>query len=373
MRVGIVATEFPPAVGGMEDHAAGLADAFAIDNDVAVFTKEEYAKVDFGGRYAVKAILTGRMNSDIKRLKHEAADRWLTLNAAYSCLSRHVDAPLFAYCHGNDFLRPWMYLLTESENLLVGAVGKLPWLWRLKMPIGRELERRRIAAGLAGAKVIFVNSRHTQQRLAATFPAVNTPTVVSWPGVSELFFVTPNRRRVHPGEEMRLLTVARLCKTKNVANVLRALAMVKSEIDFTYTVIGDGDLRQELEYLAKDLGVMPQTRFLGNLSSVDVIANLDAADLLVLPSLGESFGIAYAEAAARGVPSLASKTGGAMDAVVENVNGVIVRGPEPWQIAAGLRHFSKIRSSLDGDKIRQFALQFRRTVIAEHLKVEVLR
>src|SRR5690348_17776558 len=101
MKLGIVATEFPPATGGMEDHASGLADAFATHNDVTVFTKEEYAGVEYGGRYTVRPILTQRFIPDTEKLSQQRMDRWLTLNAAYSWLSLHSNAPVFAYCHGH--------------------------------------------------------------------------------------------------------------------------------------------------------------------------------------------------------------------------------------------------------------------------------
>jgi phosphatidylinositol alpha-1,6-mannosyltransferase len=372
MKLGIVAPEFPPAIGGMEDHAAGLADAFALNSDVVVFTKQEYADVEYDGRYTVQPILAERAIPNMQRLKHERIECWLTLNAAYSWLSRHVDAPVFAYCHGNDFLKAWTDIFTKPERAFVDLVGRLPYCWRFQTRIEQKLKRARIAAGLAGAKLIFVNSRNTQEVLAATFPTINTPTVVSWPGVSDLFFETPCSPVPFPHIALRLVTVARLCKGKNIGNVLRALAMLKGEVDFGYDVVGDGDLRQELECLANDLQIGHRVRFLGRLATSDTIANLDFADLLVLPSLFEGFGIVYAEAAARGVPSLASRTGGSADAVVENVNGILVAGPEPEQIAEGLRRFSRMQPRPDREKIRRFALQFRRSVIADQMKKVVL-
>jgi hypothetical protein len=81
----------------------------------------------------------------------------------------------------------------------------------------------------------------------------------------------------------------------------------------------------------------------------------------------EGFRIVYAEAAARGVPSLASETGGAADAAVENANGILVAGPEPEQIAEGLRRFSRLQPRLDRQQIRDFALRFRRRTIAAQL------
>lgn len=371
MKVGIVATEFPPAIGGMEQHAFGLAEAFAVDSDVTVFTKEQYSNVQYCGRYSVKPILTERIISDARKLRHERIDRWLTLNATYSFLSRYVEAPVFAYCHGNDFLKPWTDVLTGPERSIVDTMGRLPYCWRFKAPIEQRLERHRIASGLARSKMVFVNSGRTGKLLAAAFPKIHTP-AVSWPGVAEDFFCAPAKIAARGGGPLRLLTVARLCHTKNIGGVLHALASLKGELDFVYTVAGDGVLRRELECLAADLGVRHQTRFLGSLGSDDIIAALDASDLFVLPSLGESFGIAYAEAAARGVPSLANRIGCALDAVLEGLNGIVVEGPEPEQIAEGLRRFSRMQSRPDREEIRRFALRFRRSVVADQMKKAVL-
>lgn len=355
----------------MEQHAAGLADAFSIDNEVTVYTQEKYSGVKFDARYTVKPILMGSIRADVGRLRREHCDVWLTLNAGYSCLSRHLDSPLFAYTHGNDFLRPWTDTLAYPEHVFVCTLGRLPYFWRFKKSVSWELTRRRIAAGFADARMIFVNSRHIQELVVKTFPALNTPIVVSWPGVAEEFFETPYGEVTRHGDALRLLSVARLTQMKNIGNVLRALALVKNEMNFAYTVIGDGLLRGELEGLARDLGIMQRTRFLGSLSARDVIAFLDATDLLVLPSLIETFGIAYAEAASRGVPSLANRAAGATDAVVEHLNAVIANGPEPGHIADALRRFCQIRADLDRKKIRQFALQFRRSTIMAQLKETV--
>jgi glycosyltransferase involved in cell wall biosynthesis len=356
----------------MEDHAAGVADAFALDNDVTVFTKEKYADIKYAERYTVRPILTERVIPDTQRLIREGVDRWLTLNAAYSWLSRHADAPVFAYCHGNDFLNPWTDILTRPEWALVNLLGRMPYFWRFQVPLERKLKRRRIAAGLDGSNVIFVNSRNTKEVLSATFQAVDTPITVSWPGVSEVFFETAYGAATFPGRTLRLVTIARLCKNKNIGNVLRALAMLKGEIDFSYVVVGDGDLRPELEHLADDLRIRDQARFLGRLPTSEAIAKLDAADLFVLPSFFEGFGIVYAEAAARGLPSLASRTGGAVDAVVENVSGILVAGPEPEQIAEGIRRFSQMKRRPDRKEIRRFALQFRRSVVVDQMKKTIL-
>lgn len=379
MKIGIVAMAFPPAIGGMENHAAGLAEALSVDHDITVFTKDEYADVGYDCPYVVKPVLVGRVVRDKHQLKHEHMDAWLTLSAPYACLSCHLTQPVFAYCHGNDFLNPSLHGLNAAEAILVDGIGALPYLWRFKQPTARRLYHRRLLAGLAQAKLIFVNSCYTRALLTRTFPGLATVVEVSNPGVSDLFFLKSKQPITEPSSALRLLTVARLAsyaRKKNVDNMLRALASIKDEVRFLYTVAGDGNIRNELEALSADLGISEHTEFIGNISSDQVVAYLDEADLLLQPSRAsvsdvESFGIVYAEAAARGVPSLISKAGGATDAVADGLSGIVIDGAEPEDIAEGIRRFQRTREQFDSAAIRDFANHFRWPEIAERMSARI--
>ena len=220
-----------------------------------------------------------------------------------------------------------------------------------------------------------MNSTFTKAKLEKTFSAVTGQIFIVPPGVGDHFYEHP-RTRSHRSADapIRLVTAARLSSSakKNVDNVLRGLAILHNELDFTYTVLGDGDLRPNLEKLAKELGIADQTEFLGNVANFEMPSYLDRADLFVLPSK-ESFGISYVEAAARGVPSLLSRSGGALDAVIEGTTGLIIDQHSPAGIAGGIKEFARTRANFRVDEIVGFSKRFRWSVIASDIRAHLLR
>ena len=133
-------------------------------------------------------------------------------------------------------------------------------------------------------------------------------------------------------DEMVLLSVGRLDASqrhKGQDRVIAALPkLVGYERDVIYFIAGDGDDRGRLEALAKDAGVAKRVRFLGYVPESDLPAIYRAADLFVLPSTGEGFGIAFLEAMACGTPALGLKIGGAVDALRDGELGVAVTPDE---------------------------------------------
>jgi glycosyltransferase involved in cell wall biosynthesis len=105
-------------------------------------------------------------------------------------------------------------------------------------------------------------------------------------------------------------TLAQLYKAPDV--LLRAVAICLSAgADVTLRIVGDGRHRRELEALAEQLGIAARTVFVGELATrAAVVAELDRADLFVLPSHQEGLPRALIEAMARGLPCLGSTVGG---------------------------------------------------------------
>ena len=95
-----------------------------------------------------------------------------------------------------------------------------------------------------------------------------------------------------------------------------------------YIVVGEGDDRARLELLARDVGVRDRVHFLGTID-LQVLSDLyRKADLFVLPSTGEGFGIAFLEAMVSGTPTLGLSVAGARDALADGELGTIVSEPE---------------------------------------------
>ena len=371
MRITVVAPEFPPDIGGVETYAFEYSkELVRRGHEVTVFTPPRARGHASLPGALVRPVLTQCKNLDRQIFSDHPADVWHVMNAAYSWLASEV-GPTIVSVHGNDFLRPYIPVATYS-------VKRLPYLWRLGdldsdwlKPYWFWRTRRLMALTLPRAKHIVANSQYTERALLNDFPDCRGNTSVAYVGVAERFFSiehTLSRDGV-----ARLLTVCRLSEArKNVDMVLRALAKLKEKYLFTYTVVGDGHVRAHLERLTQDLGLPDRVRFTGFVSQDNLLNAYSQADLFVLtssilPGSHEGFGIAYLEAAASGVPSLAARLAGAAEAVSEGVSGMFVEEPSVEAIALALATFFDRTTPFDRQACRRFAEQFSWRKVVDHV------
>lgn len=99
-------------------------------------------------------------------------------------------------------------------------------------------------------------------------------------------------------------------------------------------VAGTGPLHHELEKLSLSLGIRPMVQFLGSIE--DMVQFYRTINLLVVPSLSESFGMTILEAMACGVPVIASDVGGVSEIVIHEWNGLLVAGESPDALAQAI-------------------------------------
>jgi phosphatidylinositol alpha-1,6-mannosyltransferase len=125
-----------------------------------------------------------------------------------------------------------------------------------------------------------------------------------------------------------LLTVSRLAASeryKGHERVIRVLPRVlERSPDVVYFVVGDGDDRQHLEQMAQKAGIAHAMRFAGHVPHQELPDYFRLADVFVMPSTGEGFGIVFLEAAAAGLPVIGGNRDGSVDALVDGMIGTIV-------------------------------------------------
>jgi len=174
------------------------------------------------------------------------------------------------------------------------------------------------------------------------------------------------------GEERVLLYAGRIEPLKGLDLVIRALAQLDEPRPLLLIAGGDGFAEPEIARLrrvARQEGVEERVRFLGAVPQHDLPAYYSAADVCVVPSYYESFGMAALEAQACGTPVVAFRVGGLPGVLRDGETGYLVpwRCPEPFaeRLDLLLRN-EPLRRSL-GAAAREWALQFRWPVIAQQL------
>ncbi len=140
-----------------------------------------------------------------------------------------------------------------------------------------------------------------------------------------------------------LLTVGRLYARKGVDRVIQSLPRVLQAIpDLHYVVVGDGPYLPVLEDLARELGISDRISFAGAVSDTDLVDYYGIADAFIMANREmpdgdtEGFGLVFLEANACGLPVVAGKAGGSVDAVTHDLNGLLVDGEDPASIAAAI-------------------------------------
>ncbi|CDH43054.1 glycosyltransferase family 4 protein [Candidatus Contendibacter odensensis] len=147
------------------------------------------------------------------------------------------------------------------------------------------------------------------------------------------------RLGVRDGEKV-ILTVGRLVPRKGMDMVLRALPAIRQSIPSVhYLIVGEGEYRPVLEGLMSELGLRDCATLAGKLSHQDLLDLYRSCDVFAMPNREmpdgdtEGFGLVFLEANACGRAVIGGRAGGAVEAVRDGENGVLVDGNDPASIA----------------------------------------
>jgi phosphatidyl-myo-inositol dimannoside synthase len=254
-----------------------------------------------------------------------ARPNWIgySLAALRTALFRPFD---LVFC-GHLFLAPLAVLITrlKGAKLIVQTHGIEAW------PRPSRTQR----AALEAADLVLCVSRYTRAA------------VLSWAATApERLLVVPDtvREAFTPGDgstqraalalqgKRVLLTVGRMDSRERYKGHDRVIAAISKLVakghDICYVVVGEGADRIRLEALARDAGVRERVRFLGRVGLEVLVDIYRMADLFVMPSTGEGFGIAFLEAMASGTSALGLRVAGATDALGDGQLGALIAEDE---------------------------------------------
>jgi L-malate glycosyltransferase len=129
------------------------------------------------------------------------------------------------------------------------------------------------------------------------------------------------RKNFADPKEKVLIHVSNFRPVKRVPDVIKIFALVREKIPSRLILVGDGPERSECERLCRELGIMDHVKFMGKQDSLPEI--LSIADLFIMPSQQESFGLSALEAMSCGVPVISSSVGGLPELNLHGETGYI--------------------------------------------------
>ena len=129
------------------------------------------------------------------------------------------------------------------------------------------------------------------------------------------------RKRLAAPDEAILMHLSNFRPVKRLVDVVKIFAQVVRQVPAQLILVGDGPDRSAAEWLAHDLGIQARVHFMGKLERVNEL--LPLADILLMPSELESFGLAALEAMACKVPSIATRVGGVPELIDDGVTGLL--------------------------------------------------
>jgi N-acetyl-alpha-D-glucosaminyl L-malate synthase BshA len=156
------------------------------------------------------------------------------------------------------------------------------------------------------------------------------------------------RSRLAAPDEAILMHLSNFRPVKRVTDVVKVFAQVVREIPARLVLVGDGPERSAAEWLARDLRIHERVHFLGKQERVNEL--LPLADLMLMPSELESFGLAALEAMACKVPSIATRVGGVPELIDDGITGLLYAVGDTDAMAKGAL-------SLLGDRARLEAMR----------------
>jgi phosphatidylinositol alpha-1,6-mannosyltransferase len=334
----LVTNDFPPKVGGIQNYLWDLWSHLDPASFVVLTASSDAAAAAFDAAQAERGIRIERVPGPILFFPSVSAR-----NAVRRCVAEHeIDLVLLDPALPLGLLGP--HLGVPYGVVLHGAEVTVPG----RLPGSRAVLRR----VLDGAEVIVSAGAYPAAEGRRAAPAITAHVVEVPPGVDTTALTpmkAPERRAARveqglPSHGPLVVSLSRLVPRKGMDVLIEAAnRLAPSYPDLTLVIAGEGRERGRIERLAARSPL--EVKVLGRVSDEDRAALLGAADVFVMACRNrwfgleqEGFGIVFLEAAAAGVPQVAGASGGAHEAVLHGVTGLVVDHPDdPGEVAEAVR------------------------------------
>jgi glycosyltransferase involved in cell wall biosynthesis len=149
-------------------------------------------------------------------------------------------------------------------------------------------------------------------------------------------------------KKIKLICVSHLSeRRKNIDILIKAFALVNEVSDFDLTIVGDGNLKDEYIELSETLRLKDKIHFAGSRLQIEIDTLLNEADIFVLPSFPEAFGVVLIEALAKGIPVITCRgNGGGEELKTLGYPAILVEPGSPKELSDAIISLSKDKNKM---------------------------
>ena len=354
----VITRNFPPDIGGIQNLMEGLSKGLANHGSVKVFADvyancndyDQTSNLDIqrisGFKIFKKFRKAFAVNDYLKKNKVKAIffDHWKSLE--------HVNSE-----HLNNYTN---FCLIHSKEI--------------NHPIGSLLNTR-MKKIFKKVKYIIANSSYTKN-LAIDMGLDGNKIHIINPGTyypAEIEKEQAKKAKEIFGQNFpKIITIARLDRRKSHQNILMTIKnLIPTYPNIKYVCVGDGDEKNNLKNLSKQLGLDQQVIFLPKTEEKFKIALLNEANLFLMPSIVykksvEGFGISFIEAGSYGKGSIGGIAGGEADAIEDGRTGYLCDGNDLNSIHETiLKFFKNDNYKILGLQAKDFSKKFKWDIIVK--------
>jgi len=374
LRICLISKQFPPGVGGAETYAHELVNGLAErGHDVDVHTQwidNPEAEADVHENVSVNRICKARRKLvTFETLWFSFTTRWeidfdeydivhgtmMPASTVATTLFNDIETPVVLTSHGTSIGEAKAVALETPADYL------LKYFFHPMNVVMDYMASR-------DADQVIAISDHAYDQLTTSYRLSEDDVEMVPHGVNiDWFYPREERHSAVNEEKTTILYVGRLGARKGLDLALQALSQV-DQPDIEFLIAGTGRHKSHLQRLVIELELDDTVQFLGRVPDVQLPALYSSADVLILPSRYEGFGLVVLEAMACGTPVIGSDAGGIPTAVGGEEAGMIVQRTVD-DVAQSIFYFAE---SSNMNEIRNAAMERARSMswdgVCEHIE-----
>jgi len=345
MKVLLFTLEYPPFRGGIANYYGNLVKHWPKKDNIFVLHNNENKLIKkwFFPKW-LPAIFQLFLNIKKNNINHILVGHILPLGTVTYILSKFIKIKYSVILHGMDFT---FALKNERKKYITKKI-------------------------LNNAENVICGNSYTAGLVKEFLgeDSVEKVKVVN-PGISNnvshsTHHITEIRKKNNLENKFILLSVGRLVKRKGFDKVIENLPKVLKKVpNLVYIIIGNGPEIENWKLKIENLGLKNNVLLLSDVGDEERNTWYNASNIFIMPSRNinedfEGFGIVYLEANLRGLPVIAGDSGGVRDAVVDNLNGLLVNPESKDEIANAI-----IKLALDKNLAKRLGKQGKERAIKE--------